>query len=114
MLDRREFLKATAGAAVLAGLPGCGRDEERWQPSAFSKPATSRTAVIPVDGYERGLEDALRRGVELFDLPVRGRRIALKPNFVEFDPHGVINTHPAVVAAAIEVFRSQGADVVVA
>ncbi|MGH7542760.1 MAG: DUF362 domain-containing protein, partial [Gemmatimonadota bacterium] len=114
MLDRREFLKATAGAAVLAGLPGCGRDEERWQRGAFAKPATSRTAVVSVDGYERGLDDALRRGVELFDLTVRGRRVVLKPNFVEFDPQSVINTHPAVVAAAIEVFRSLDADVVVA
>jgi uncharacterized protein (DUF362 family) len=114
MLDRREFLKATAGAAVLAALPGCGRDEERWQPRAFAKPATSRTAVVSVDGYGRGLEDAVRRGVELFDLDVRGRRVVLKPNFVEFDPQGVINTHPAVVAAAIEVFRSLDADVVVA
>lgn len=114
MLDRREFLKATAGAAVLAGLPGCGRSEERWHPSAYSKPPTSRTAVVAVDGYQGGLEDAVRRGVELFDLPLSGRRVVLKPNFVEFDPQGVINTHPAVVAAAIEVFRGLDADVVVA
>ena len=114
MLDRREFLKATAGAAVLAGLPGCGRIEERWQPSAFAKNASSRTAIIHVSGYEGEIGEAVRRGVELFDLPVRGRRVVLKPNFVEFDPQGVINTHPAVVAAAIEVFRALDADVVVA
>ena len=114
MLDRRDFLKATAGAAVLVALPGCGRDEERWQRSAFAKPATSRTAVLPVEGYRRGLDEAVRRGVELFYLPVRGRRVVLKPNFVEFDPNGVINTHPAVVAAAIGAFRSLDADVVVA
>lgn len=114
MLERREFLKAVAGAAVLSSLPGCGRGEERWQPGAFAKRATSRTAVLSVDGYGRGIVDAVRRGVEMFELPVRGRRVVLKPNFVEFDPQGVINTHPAVVAAAIEVFRSLDADVVVA
>ena len=114
MLDRRAFLKATAGAAVLAGLPGCGRDEERWQRAAFAKRATSRTAILSVDGYRGGVEEAVRRGVELFDLSVRGRRVILKPNFVEFDPDGVINTHPAVVAAAIEVFRGLGSHVVVA
>jgi uncharacterized protein (DUF362 family) len=114
MLDRRDFLKASAGAAVLVALPGCGRHEERWQRSAFAKPATSRTAVLAAEGYGQGLDEAVRRGVELFDLPLRGRRVVLKPNFVEFDPDGVINTHPAVVAAAIETFRRLDADVVVA
>ncbi|MGH7322573.1 MAG: DUF362 domain-containing protein [Candidatus Rokuibacteriota bacterium] len=33
----------------------------------------------------------------------------MKPNLVEFDSEGVINTHPAVVAAAIEAFRRLGA-----
>jgi uncharacterized protein (DUF362 family) len=35
--------------------------------------------------------------------------VVLKPNLVEYDPAGVINTHPAVIAAAIEAFRSLGA-----
>jgi uncharacterized protein (DUF362 family) len=33
----------------------------------------------------------------------------LKPNLVEFDPAGVINTHPALIAAAIDAFRHLGA-----
>jgi uncharacterized protein (DUF362 family) len=37
----------------------------------------------------------------------------LKPNFVEHDPKGVVNTHPALVAAAIEAFRRAGARQVV-
>jgi uncharacterized protein (DUF362 family) len=39
--------------------------------------------------------------------------VLLKPNLVEFDPNGVINTHPALVAAAARVFRSLGAREVV-
>jgi uncharacterized protein (DUF362 family) len=35
--------------------------------------------------------------------------VLLKPNLVEFDPHGVINTHPALIAATIEAMRSLGA-----
>jgi uncharacterized protein (DUF362 family) len=45
---------------------------------------------------------------------LRGRRVLLKPNLVEptrAAPH--ITTHPAVVIAAAEVFRSWGAEVVV-
>jgi uncharacterized protein (DUF362 family) len=46
---------------------------------------------------------------------LKGKRIVLKPNLVEFDPKGVINTHPAVIEAAIGSFRSLGArEVVVA
>ncbi|MEE9153297.1 MAG: DUF362 domain-containing protein [candidate division NC10 bacterium] len=33
----------------------------------------------------------------------------LKPNLVEYDPGGVINTHPAVISAAIEAFKNLGA-----
>jgi uncharacterized protein (DUF362 family) len=54
-------------------------------------------------------------GLALFPLDVAGRRVVLKPNLVEFDPAGVINTHPLLVAAAARVFRSLGArEVVVA
>jgi uncharacterized protein (DUF362 family) len=49
----------------------------------------------------------------LFKLDLKGKRIVLKPNLVEFDPNGVINTHPAVIEAAIGSFRSLGAREVV-
>jgi len=42
-------------------------------------------------------------------LEVRGKRVVLKPNLVEFDPQTVINTHPKMVHAALEAFRSAGA-----
>jgi uncharacterized protein (DUF362 family) len=40
---------------------------------------------------------------------LRGKTVLLKPNFVGFDPLGVMNTHPAVVAAARESFLKLGA-----
>jgi uncharacterized protein (DUF362 family) len=42
-------------------------------------------------------------------LNVKGLRILLKPNLVESDSQGLINTHAKVVGAAIEVLRSLGA-----
>jgi len=42
-------------------------------------------------------------------LDVRGKRVLLKPNLVEFEPESSINTHPLVVHAAYEAFRSMGA-----
>ncbi len=42
-------------------------------------------------------------------LEVRGKRVVLKPNLVEFDAHTVINTNPKLVHAALEAFRAAGA-----
>ena len=42
-------------------------------------------------------------------LNVRGKRVVLKPNMVEFDQRTVINTHPKLVHAALEAFRAAGA-----
>jgi len=117
MLDRRDFLKASIGGAVIASVLGCRPSEPpiRWSAAAYRKRERSRVAVVPASRYDGDLEDVIRRGLAAFDLPVQGLRVVLKPNLVEFDPHGVVNTHPALVAAAISVFRQMGArEVVVA
>jgi uncharacterized protein (DUF362 family) len=41
--------------------------------------------------------------------PVRGLRVILKPNLVEFEPGGAINTHPMLVHAVLEAFTALGA-----
>ncbi len=41
--------------------------------------------------------------------PLKGKRVVLKPNLVEYHRDKVINTHPHVVAAAIELCRREGA-----
>src|SRR4029453_14644042 len=48
-----------------------------------------------------------------FRVPVVGRKVVLKPNLVEFDPAGVINTHPAAIPPAVGAFRRLGAPAVV-
>ena len=48
-------------------------------------------------------------GVRQRGLDVRGKRVLLKPNLVEFDSATVINTDAAVIAAAVEVFHRLGA-----
>ncbi len=52
-------------------------------------------------------------GVRQCGLDVRGLRVLLKPNMVEFDPATCINTDVAMVAAAVEVFHQLGAAEVV-
>ncbi|MGH7966802.1 MAG: DUF362 domain-containing protein [Candidatus Binatia bacterium] len=76
---------------------------------AYRKQDRSRVAILEAKSYDRPLLDVVRRGITLCRLDVQGKRVVLKPNLVEYDPAGVINTHPAVIAAAIEAFRSLGA-----
>lgn len=110
-MHRRHFLRATAGATAYASLAGCRSTtpEPRWTRAAYRKPPSSRVAILKADAYDGRLVEVVRRGVELFRLDVRGRRVLLKPNLVELDRGGVVNTNPALVLAAVEAFRSLGA-----
>lgn len=114
MGSRRDFLRTGAAAAAAAALPGCrGEPAEseapRWDQRAHRKPERSQVAILRAESYEDDLVDVVKRGLEPFALDVTNLRVVLKPNLVEFDPQGVINTHPAVIAAAIEVFLQLGA-----
>jgi uncharacterized protein (DUF362 family) len=48
-------------------------------------------------------------GVRQCGLNVRGKRVLLKPNLVEFDSATVINTDASIIAAAVELFHRLGA-----
>ena len=113
-MNRREFIKVSAVASLSSLVGGC-RPSVRWDRDAYRRTATSRVAILEAKSYQASLEDIIRRGIHLFKLDLKGKRIVLKPNLVEFDPKGVINTHSAVIEAAIGSFRSLGArEVVVA
>ena len=114
MMNRREFIKVSAVASLSSLVGGC-RPSVRWDRDAYRKTATSRVAILEAKSYQAPLEEIISRGIHLFKLDLKGKRIVLKPNLVEFDPKGVINTHPSVIEAAISSFRSLGArEVVVA
>ncbi len=111
MITRRSFLKGAAGAVVTGYAAACTRaadDAVRWDASAYKKSDRSRVAVLAA-AYDERLAERLREGIDLFGLDVDGKSVVLKPNLVEYDPEGVINTHPGLIAAAIEVFRNMGA-----
>src|SRR5262249_12059765 len=78
-----------------------------------------RTAVhiASVNDYNADLVDILQRQYETFRprVPLAGKRVILKPNLVEYHRNKVINTHPHVVAAVIELCRREAAaEVIVA
>lgn len=72
----------------------------------------SRVAIRRVTGYQADIAAVLSETLREFDLPIRDKTVLLKPNLVGFDPLGMMNTHPAVIAAAREALLRLGAAVV--
>ena len=102
-LTRRELLGAGLGGAALSG---CSR-----APRSFP---VSNVSIFKAASYGPEVYDMVERMLAEHKLDVRGKRVVLKPNLVEFDEHTCINTHPVVVHAAYEAFRKGGAHVRIA
>src|SRR5579859_171088 len=105
-MTRRTALAGSVGVAAggIASLPFLlpKYDEVR-------RPRRSRVAILPAHSYSHHLEQLLMEGMRLFKLDVRGKRVLLKPNLVDYIPGAEINTHPSLVVAAAECFRRLGA-----
>jgi uncharacterized protein (DUF362 family) len=122
---------ATPGAAKIepgtlkAYTPSLGERVRGWfrgltvQAAAQLRPLDPLSAVhiAPVSDYNADLADVVRRQYEQFRerVPLKGKRVVLKPNLVEYHRDKVINTNPKVVAAVIELCQREGAaEVIVA
>jgi uncharacterized protein (DUF362 family) len=104
-LTRRELLTAAASASVIS-LGGCARSQRRATPDAH-------VSILKAPAYDQSVYPAMRRLLTEHLGDVRGLRVILKPNMVEFEPGSSINTNPIVVHAALEAFRAMGAASVV-
>jgi uncharacterized protein (DUF362 family) len=110
MLTRRQILAlATTGVGSAALAPLLRR-----LGSVRAEPSTVH--VLSVPDYDRLDVDALAAAVPATHLPrIRGQRVLLKPNLIEFNRLRPIHTDPRLIVAAIEAFGRLGAsDVVVA
>jgi uncharacterized protein (DUF362 family) len=105
-MRRRTFLTGMGG---LAAVGMAGRLAADWHERGWRSPVVIAGAA----SYRVNLEATIRGGlIELGVGParIRGKSILLKPNLVEPCVDAPqINTHPAVVRAAADVFRGWGA-----
>jgi uncharacterized protein (DUF362 family) len=95
---RREVLATAAAGAALAR---CGKAPRRFP--------VSNVSIVKASGYSMDVYDTVYRMIADHRLNVRGRRIVLKPNLVEYDANTTINTHPMIVHAVYEAFLKLGA-----
>jgi uncharacterized protein (DUF362 family) len=108
-MTRRQLLALLAtGAGAAAAAPLLRRH-------LGSAGRPSEVHVLAPGTYDRLTAAALRAAVPAAHLPrIRGRRVLLKPNLVEYRPGHPVHTDPRLVAAAVEAFAQLGAaDVVV-
>ena len=75
---------------------------------SFQRPA-SRVMIRRAASYEQELGTLIYESLADFELPVKDKVVLLKPNLVGLDPLGIMNTHPAVIAATRESFLRLGA-----
>jgi uncharacterized protein (DUF362 family) len=74
----------------------------------FQRPP-SQVVIRRVASYQSEIASVMFESLAPFGLQVKGKSVLLKPNLVGLDPHGFINTHPVVIAAARECFLRMGA-----
>src|SRR4029077_12565581 len=103
-------------------LPGAERAKLAWGFARQSRVSMRNVSLVPsfqrppskvvirrVSSYDSDLAAIIFESVSAFDLPLKDKTVLLKPNLVGMDPLGVINTHPAVIAATRECFLRLGA-----
>jgi len=84
----------------------------RFQQHKYSRdfrPKRSRVASLNADRYSDKLDELVYRGLQLFNLQIRGKSVLLKPNIVEYIPGQPVNTDPQLIGAAAEAFLRLGA-----
>lgn len=102
-VNRRGFIKSSVIGSVALGA--CSTVRPRVAMSAVPPAVT----ILRQPAYTQDLYATVKTALVEQRVNVRGKRVVLKPNLVEFEPNHAINTHPMMVHAALEAFRSLGA-----
>lgn len=96
------------GALALAGTGGLAVRQSLTRRIPAKQRPPSRVAVLRCESYDKATQ-VVWDGLQLLAPAVRGKTVLLKPNLVEYSSTAPINTHPTVIAAAVEGLYRLGA-----
>jgi uncharacterized protein (DUF362 family) len=99
-MNRRQFLKDAAVLANAAALSGIVQNVP---------PQPCPVTLLPMPDYGRDLSREIAAIMSADGLQLKGKKVLLKPNFVEAHPERPINTHVAVIANAAQACLRLGA-----
>jgi uncharacterized protein (DUF362 family) len=105
-MTRRQFIPLV-GIAATAGYASLKLQKPPKVPDG--PPGSSAVAIVRARSYSEDLVSHMLAGIRQCGLDVRGKKVLLKPNLVEFDSATVVNTDASIIAAALEVFHRLGA-----
>jgi uncharacterized protein (DUF362 family) len=105
-MTRRQFIPLV-GVAATAGYASLKLQKPPKVPDG--PPGSSAVAIVRARSYSEDLVSHMLAGIRQCGLDVRGKKVLLKPNLVEFDSATVINTDASIIAAAVELFHRLGA-----
>ncbi|HSJ40725.1 MAG TPA: DUF362 domain-containing protein [Xanthobacteraceae bacterium] len=108
-VSRRQFVAALSGPLLAAAA--CSR--RPFDARDFSLLEKSPVALLPAASYDVDFAELIGRGLQELRLDLRGRRVLLKPNMVEYESGRAINTSPFIVGGAAVAMRRAGASEVV-
>lgn len=120
-MKRRDFLKVAA-ATTATTLSGCAEQpvKETVVPKVKPEQAAkkyqgrSRVALMPCASYDEDITALLSDYAKKLSLPsIKGKKVVLKPNMVEYREGNPVTTNPAVLSAVIKFAKQQGASEVI-
>lgn len=103
-MNRRSALSGIA----LAGTAGLAA-RKLWKHHLPKRTTGSSTVAILKCSQYAACADIVDDGLRLVGMNVRGKRVVVKPNLVEYSPSVPINTNPTLVAAAVDSLYRAGA-----
>jgi uncharacterized protein (DUF362 family) len=110
-LSRRDFIKLSAAGIVGVFLGGTVAP---WV-KRLQQPLVD-VMIAKENSYSNDLISTIRRGISYYSdvlEKVKGGTVVLKPNLIDYDPDRPLNTHTAMIAAAISAMRQLGAQEVI-
>ena len=87
-VSRRQFVAALSGPLIAAAA--CSR--RLYDPHAFRRLQQSPVVLLPAASYSVDFADSSAAALQELRVDVRGRRVLLKPNMVEYQAGRAINT----------------------
>jgi uncharacterized protein (DUF362 family) len=116
-MKRRTFIKTAAVAAVaLTGCDGERRNEAKpitasEEQKKLKRSERSTVALVPCQSYEEDILKLILGYQDKVKFPdMKGKRVVLKPNMVEYrDEKTPVTTNPAIIKAAIQLCQYLGA-----
>jgi uncharacterized protein (DUF362 family) len=123
IISRRQFTRlmlvgAIGGSVAVAEIVSRPLGIIKWIGLNFRRigkgfGVKSQVAIVNAS-YDGDILSPLRTAWDAVDSPsVVGKRVVLKPNIIYNLPGSAINTHPAVIEAAVRLFREKGAKEVI-